>query len=186
MSGEPRAKNPALRTLGWILLFGLLSGLISCLAAYGILEKWFVPWRALPSLPEDAKSIAGATLTTIDVETQSGRFMRCEPRGDAPCWTPVSAPETETDSGCESLNRSRQLQDIIDQRLVCRYYADGADITIYALRADGRVYTWRAGGSGYEVLLLYILPAICAPLGMALGLVVGPIRGRKRVEEPVQ
>jgi len=176
------ANRRTFRILGWILLLGLISGLVGCGAAYGITTKAFVAWRALPPLPEAAKSIAGATTSTVDVETQSGRLLRFDPQiGDAR-WNPVTTPQTETDSGCEQFNRSRPLKGVIDQRVACHIYADGYFTAVYALRDDGKVYAWTAGGSGFEVVLLAVFPAVCAPLGMAAGLIVGLIRNRKRDE----
>lgn len=180
MTTSPPAKNAALRILGWILLIGLLSGLSSCAMAYGILAKWFVPWRALPDLPESARSIAGATLSSVDVETQSGRFLRFDRTMDDTRWFQVTTVQNESDPNCEPLVRARPLKYTVDQRLACRYFADGSDAAAYVLREDGRVYAWRSGNSGFEVVLLYVLPAVCAPLGMALGLVIGLLRNRKR------
>ena len=163
MQTKSPAKNAPLRVLGWVLLFGLLSGLLSCGAAYGIAAKWFIPWRALPALPENATSIAGATLDLVDVKTRSGGYLRCEPGADGQCWVPIATPTTETDPGCEPFNHSRPLKDVVDQRLVCRNYADGGSTVVYALRGDGRVYNWKADDSAYESLLLFIIPAVCAP-----------------------
>jgi hypothetical protein len=180
MITSPPAKNAALRILGWVLLIGLLSGLLSCGIAYSIVSKWFVPWRALPDLPESARSIAGATLSSVDVETQSGRILRCDFMTDHPRWFQVTKVQNESDPGCEPLIRGRSPKDTIDRRLACRYFADGSDAAAYVLRGDGRVYVWRSGNSGFEVVLLYVFPAICAPLGMAFGLVIGLLRNRKR------
>jgi hypothetical protein len=180
METKTPVKNPALRVIGWVLLFGLLGGLLSCLAAYGIAWKWFVPWRTLPALPEPAKSIAGATVSAVDVETQSGRFLRFIPEAGRIDWSPIDTPETETDEGCEPFNRARSLNNVIDQQVVCRNYADGGSTAVYALRSDGRVYAWHAGDSAYDSLLLFIFPAVCAPVGMGIGLVIGLLRNRKK------
>lgn len=180
MTSTPPAKNATLRILGWILLIGLLSGLVSCVIAYGIVSKWFVSWRALPGLPESARFIAGATLSSVDVETQSGRFLRCDFQTGDTHWFQVTTLRNESDPGCEPLIRARPLKNSVDQRLACRYFADGSDAAAYVLRGDGRVYVWRSGSSGFEALLVFVFPAICAPPGMALGLVIGLLRSRKR------
>ncbi len=171
---------PALRVLGWVLFFGLLGGMLSCVTAYAIIGKWFVTWRALPDLPEPAKSLAGATPGTVDVQTQPGRFLRCTLDAGEKCWVPVDVPMTETDPGCRTYPIASLFKDAVDRRLVCENYADGGYTVQYILRRDGKVYVWRASDSGYEQLLLFLFPAVCAPLGLAAGLVIGLVRNRKR------
>lgn len=176
----------ALRVLGWIALFGLLAGLLSCGLAYAVINRLFVPWRALPALPEPAYTIRGATIQTVDVETTGGRLLRYDLLNEMGGWQEVNAPRHETDSNCARFPRAaRPPGDALELRLVCRNYVDGGVTTRYALLRDGRVMAWNAADYGVETMFLFLFPAAGAPLGMLLGLIFGLSRSRREQQMTV-
>lgn len=175
------SKNPTLRVIGWVVLLGLAAGLIACGLAYGFSQKWFVAWRTLPLTEPPVTAIRGATVETVDVEA-GDRLLRFDINDPELGWQTVETPRSESDEGCERFLRTRAPSNAVEQRLVCRDYADGGITTLYILRMDGRIGYWSAGDSAYEVLLLFICPAVAAPVGMGVGLAVGLIRNRKRKE----
>lgn len=173
--------SPGLRIFGWIVLFGLLAGLLSCGLAYAVVSRLFVPWQALPALPAPAHTIRGATIQTIDVETTAGQLLRYDLVQTRGGWQEVESPQHETDTGCERFPlRAQPPGDALELRLVCKNYADGGVTTRYALLRDGRVVAWSTADHGLEALLLFIVPAVGAPLGMILGLVFGLVRYKRR------
>lgn len=177
---DKRPRLSAGRVIGWMFLTGLAAALISFGLAYGFAFKAFVAWQALPDTPEAVQSLAGATINSIDVQTASGAFLRCQPDETDTCWETVSAPEIETDERCEPFNRARPLTRVKETLLVCQDYADGGYTALYALRENGRVYAWRTGDSAYEALLLLLCPAAGGLVGLVLGLLIGLLRRGKR------
>ena len=173
--------SPTLRMIGWIILFGLLAGLLSCGLAYAVISRLFVPWQALPALPAPAHTIRGATIQTVDVETTSGQLLRYDLLQNRGGWEAAESPRNESDTNCERFPlRARPPGDALELRLVCKNYADGGVTTRYALLRDGRMVAWSAADHALEALLIFICPAVGAPLGMALGLVFGLRRYRRQ------
>ncbi len=105
VSLSPRKQLNAWFQWGLVLLMGLGGFILGVLVVIAWSSGWLNFWHRLPSPPETAVRLMGATLHSVDVETADGRLYRLELKSKGQQWMEVTATLTQTAEDCDFFAR---------------------------------------------------------------------------------
>ena len=162
--------KPALRAAAWIVLFGLIGGVLSCLIAGVWAYGGFTRWQKLPALPEPPAHLAGATVNEVTAAGDLGQLFTCRPAAPESCWQATDSAANESTPNCADwAGKVRSPRGTLERLEACQDMADAGATAVYVLRQDGSVWARVRFDSAYSPLLVLV----CAPLGALAGMLAG-------------
>ncbi len=163
-----------MRTFAWIILAGLVGGLLGAALAWVNAAGVLRPWARLPAPPQAAVRLLAAADAYLVVADGSGQLYLYQRVSET--WTPIDghlAAAYPNQALAGPANRFMPAPP--EGALGVNYVLDpgqegGLEYGAYALGQDGSVWAWFQSASPADLRTGLALPAIGAGLGLGAGL----------------
>ena len=177
---------------GFLLLFGVILALLTCLLIYAFEAGVFTRWERVGQIPDTTAQLIDGDPYSALLQTADNQVFSCRSGGTGDCWEAGERDlySTSTASCSDNLPAFWPVMNVPENIASCIYadggYAEMGFHVVYAMDSNGTLWRWSDESSAYGILVYPIVVLMSAIFGVLLGTVAWTVRRlarRKRLKE---